>query len=407
MGIPAAQIVSAGFNGSDINAFGIGDAPLGLYFPNEGNTFAVLSTGLAASADALNDSGSLSYELVGLNNNVFQDLAQLALHLAVPPNVTCASIDFALYSEEFPEYVNSTYNDTFTAEIGGTNLIVSGTEVIAPLNFAFGPSGEIIAVNTVFGVIPGTNSTYDGVTPFLRASTRVTPNATVELVFSVQDLGDSFYDSAVFLDNFFWSNDPECGGGVGFTPKSTLIDPLLGGTLIYTDTQGSPTIINVPGGAVLDPTYLQFTPLISPTHPLSGTAGPAELQFAGHYFDLDATPLDFATYLPVILNAAGSSAITVHSDSGNSLSEMTFSSPAGAGFPFLVPVSITIYYSDEDVAHLTDESSLLLYYWDEATGQWLDAATTCFPALPYIRDLAQNRLEAHICHLTEFGMVGR
>ncbi len=213
MGIRASDTISASLNGSDERGVGIGTTPLGNYFPTEGNTFAILSTGLAESADDPNDSGSLSFKLDGLNNSQGNDLVQLALRLRVPQNMNCASFDFAYFSEEFPEWVGSQFNDTFTAELGGTNLIISGTQVIAPLNFAFDTEGNIISINTVFDVTSDTATTYNGMTSLLRAQTPVTPGATIDIVFSVQDLGDSIYDSAVFLDKFFWSNDPNCGGG--------------------------------------------------------------------------------------------------------------------------------------------------------------------------------------------------
>lgn len=56
MGIRASDIVSANLNGSDARGVGIGTTPLGNYFPTEGSTFAILSTGLAESADDPNDS---------------------------------------------------------------------------------------------------------------------------------------------------------------------------------------------------------------------------------------------------------------------------------------------------------------------------------------------------------------
>ncbi len=237
MGIRASDIVSASLNGSDPRGIGIGTTPLGNYFPTEGNTFAILSTGLAESADDPNDSGSLSFALDGLNNSQGNDLVQLALRLRVPQNMNCASFDFAFFSEEFPEWVDSQYNDTFTAELGGTNLIISGTQVVAPLNFAFDTKGNIISINTVFGVISNTATTYDGGTSLLRAQTPVTPGATVDIVFSVQDLGDPIYDSAVFLDKFFWSNDPNCGRG---TQEDTDGDGLLD----IWETQGLTVTVN-------------------------------------------------------------------------------------------------------------------------------------------------------------------
>jgi hypothetical protein len=213
LGIPASALVAASLNGSDVRGVGIGTTPIGNHFPTEGDTFVILSTGLAESAEWPNAEDDLSFELDGLFNSEGNDLVQLALQLRVPPNRNCANLDFAFYSEEYPEWVGSEFNDTFTAELGGTNLIISGTKVIAPLNFAFDTAGNIMSVNTVFGFGADTGTTYDGGTSLLRAQTPVVPDSTVEIVFSVQDLGDSILDSAAFLDKFFWSEDASCGGG--------------------------------------------------------------------------------------------------------------------------------------------------------------------------------------------------
>ena len=212
MDVDAADLISATLNGSDIDGVGIGTTPLG-GFPTQGTTFAILSTGLAASAELPNNEGNLGVMLQGLNNSQDNDLVQLALRVHVPANKNCLNVDFKFFSEEFPEYVGHDYNDTFTAELGGTNIIISGNSVSAPLNFAFDTLHQIISVNTVFGVTPDTGTTYDGATPLLRTQTPVTPTATVDVVFSVQDLGDSFWDSAVFLDRFAWTNESSCGVG--------------------------------------------------------------------------------------------------------------------------------------------------------------------------------------------------
>jgi len=212
LGVDATDLISATLNGSDPDGVGIGTTPLG-GFPTQGSTFAILSTGQAASAELPNDEGDLGVMLQGLNNSQGNDLVQLALRVHVPENKNCLHVDFKFLSEEFPEFVGSSYNDTFTAELGGTNIIISGNSVSAPLNFAFDTQHEIISVNTVFGVTDNTGTTYDGATPLLRTQTPVTPTATVDVVFSVQDLGDSFWDSAVFLDRFFWTNEASCGTG--------------------------------------------------------------------------------------------------------------------------------------------------------------------------------------------------
>jgi len=246
MGIQDADIITATLNGSDSLGVGISNQPVGTYFPTEGETFAILSTGLAESADLPNNEEDLSFELYGLYNTQGYDLVQLWLQLRVPNDRNCANLDFVFYSEEYPEWVGSEYNDTFTAELGGTNIIISGSQVTAPLNFAFDTSGKIMSVNTVFGLGSDTGTTYDGGTSLLRAQTPVVPGSVVDVVLSVQDLGDTIYDTAVFLDKFFWSDDGNCGAGAQVdTDGDGLLDIWeTDGVTVRTD--GIDTFVDLP-----------------------------------------------------------------------------------------------------------------------------------------------------------------
>ncbi len=211
MGIPGSQVLASSLNGSDPVGTGTGNSTLGLHFPTEGSTFTILSSGSAAYADYPNDSSSLSYQLDGINSPNGQDMVQLYLKLKAPAYAHCAGVDFAFYSEEFPEFVGSQFNDTFLIEKGASTFTIDGYYVNAPNNFAFDTEGNVISVNTVFGVSGGdTGTTYDGKTPLLRATTSVEPNSELELYFTIMDMGDSIYDSTVLLDKFFWSSDTNC-----------------------------------------------------------------------------------------------------------------------------------------------------------------------------------------------------
>jgi hypothetical protein len=409
MNIPGSAIVSASYNGSDPLAFGIGDAPLGVYFPSNGNTFAILSTGLATSADLPNDSGSLSYSLDGLNNSAGHDLAQLALKLNIPNSVNCVGFDFAFYSEEFPEFVNSQFNDTFTAELGGTNLTISGTQVIAPLNFAYGALGEIISVNTAFGVGSVTASTYDGITPFLRATTPVTPGSIADIVFSIQDLGDSIYDSAVFIDNFFFSNDL-CQSGTGYTPGNFLINPTTGGIIEYLNIDGTSTSLNFPANATDDQALITFTPLYSPTQPLGflnnmeGTGAPI---YAGHAFNIDGALLVEHVYLPFISRTGSPGTASTTAQPSITASQP----PTDTTFYLNYPVTLTLTYTDTDWSDVgIDENTLRMWYYDENSGVWGPAVNTCLgiidPLPTPVLDIINNTYTVLVCHFTEFGFVG-
>ena len=144
MEIPQGNVVSATLDTSDPGGVGIGTARLGRFFPRQGSSFALLSTGLAATAETPNDSEGTSTVLSGLDTSQGQDMVQLRIVLAPPPGAQCLGFDFAFFSEEFPEYVGSEFNDSFLAELGGSNFTIVGNTITAPRNFAVDPAGNLI-----------------------------------------------------------------------------------------------------------------------------------------------------------------------------------------------------------------------------------------------------------------------
>ena len=142
------------------------------------------------------------------------------------------------------------------------------------------------------------------------------------------------------------------------------VDPLIGLTLIYTDTQGTTTTLEIPPGAVFQTVAIVYTPIPTPTRPLY-----PEWQSSDVVFFLDA-------YLGELLLP---------------------------GYIFQRPVSLTVHYTDSDISGL-DESTLRFYYWEGY--EWVDGSTTCFPWSSYTRDPANNVLSLPICHLSEWHMGG-
>lgn len=207
MGISAGDIAGYDIMGSDLRGFSIGESTLEGTFPTSGDAFAILSTGNAEDAFSANSSPSISTTLEGLNNSQGYDQVLLQLSLMAPATAVCAGFDFMFLSDEFPEFVGSSFNDTFTAELGSSLIAITENDVTAPNNFAFDTESNIVSINTSFGVSTTLDSTYDGKTPLLRATTSVIPGAENIITLSVMDLGDSDYDSSVLLDNFFWSTD--------------------------------------------------------------------------------------------------------------------------------------------------------------------------------------------------------
>ena len=219
---------------------GVGDAPQA-GFPLQGDTFGVLSSGDVELANQDNESDHDSGENNDGDNaddtpdptpgrGEANDAATLKVDVTVPQGQTCLLVDYKFMSEEFPEFVNSGFNDAFIAELDATNWSVANQVINAPGDFAAG-YGDQVSVDTVGPTIvdptQSTGTPYDAGTAVLTAKVPVTAGAH-SVFLSVFDAGDAIYDSAVFVDNLRFNTEPPStcrapdlfGGQVGVTLNS-------------------------------------------------------------------------------------------------------------------------------------------------------------------------------------------
>lgn len=173
-------------------------------FPTSGSDYVVLSTGDAAGLHGPNNSGSTGSAKGGSARGAF-DVTVLRLDLQVPADSNCLlGLDFRFLSEEYPEYVGSSFNDAFIAELDDSTWAVSGSSINAPKNFAFDTVGNPISINAAGATSMkpeyAAGTTFDGATPLLSAATPITPGAH-SIYLSIFDAGDQAYDSAVTVDN--------------------------------------------------------------------------------------------------------------------------------------------------------------------------------------------------------------
>lgn len=213
--------------------------------PTSGDTFAVLSTGRASDITSPNDSTSTTTDLAGKNyaGDSDFDVTVLRVDLDVPQGSNCLTADFRFYSEEYPEFVGSNFNDAFIAELGVHSWSTAGSQIAAPANFAFDPNNEPISINAA-GVTSMTaeaadGTTFDGATPLLRAAAKVAPGRQA-LWLSIFDQGDHAWDSAVILDNLTTVSDSDCESGAQPT-RPGAISGTFGCTWPHTD--GSKTTL--------------------------------------------------------------------------------------------------------------------------------------------------------------------
>jgi hypothetical protein len=173
------------------------------------------------------------------------DVIDLKVQIRVPTNAKGFSFDFNFMSGEWPDFLCSSYNDSFIAYLT-SKAYNSGS----PGNISFDTSGNPISVNNNFfqactagvrtgcdGSSPGTStctlgpsqlagtgfaeesppqaycggkatSTSGGGTGWLTSQAPVQPGEVISLEFLIWDTGDESYDSSVLLDHLTWVPDP-------------------------------------------------------------------------------------------------------------------------------------------------------------------------------------------------------
>jgi len=213
--------------------------------PREGGRMLAISSGTARDGS---DVGYVSHSYYGNGagtppagfpqqvagcsggTNINDDVA-LDLTLRAPTNATGYKFDFKFYSNEFPEFVCTTYNDQFIALVNPAPMgSVNG-------NVSFDSQNNPVSVNIAFFDVCEVNQYYpqnlcpsgtselqgtgfantEGGTSWLQTTAPITGGETFSLRFAIWDTGDTAYDSTTLIDSFEWI----ANGGtvtVGTTP---------------------------------------------------------------------------------------------------------------------------------------------------------------------------------------------
>lgn len=174
LGVPAGILISTGNV-----AYAVG--------PNSGN--ASHNVGIDGDADLDNLLGATTYDAVTIEMDIVSTEALL-------------EFSYVFASEEYPEYVGSSFNDVFAFFISGPGI--DGTQNIALIPGTTQP----VAINNVNA---NTNSNFyvdnangqavefDGFTTEMTAQAQVTPNETYHVKIVIADAMDSILDSGIFL----------------------------------------------------------------------------------------------------------------------------------------------------------------------------------------------------------------
>ncbi len=200
----------------------------------------VLSTGDINDGVGPNLYDSSGVDLFGPGDSVLDTIAGAVTGDAailefdfVPQNDT-VSFRYVFASDEYPEYVCSTFNDAFVFHISGPGIVGSQNMAIIP------GTAVPVTINTVNSGTPGANANagstcvltysayyvnnvggatleYDGLTTVLTALAVVTPCQLYHLRIAIADAGDRVWDSAVFFEAGSLSSSPVITAGIDQT----------------------------------------------------------------------------------------------------------------------------------------------------------------------------------------------
>lgn len=172
-----------------------------------------LSSGILESIPGPNNSGSMGTTNGTSGDPLLSELAGITTYDACIiefdfiPAADTAWCEFVFGSEEYPEWVGSSYNDIFGFFVTGPDPAGGNYEVY---NIALVPGTALpVSVNNINPqsypefYVDNTNGEtiqFDGFTTVLTAKCAVIPGETYHFKLAVADAGDGIYDTGVLLE---------------------------------------------------------------------------------------------------------------------------------------------------------------------------------------------------------------
>lgn len=239
----------------------------------------ILSSGDINNAPGPNNSNSAGNSMTGGGSD--PDLSQIAtsglfdvtgVEFDFQPTINTINFEYVFASEEYCEFVNSTFNDVFGFFISGPGIsggfssngqniaVIPGTGIYVAINNVNHLSNSSYFVPNQSNCNGTTNMNdiqFDGYTTILTATANVIPCETYHIRLVVADVGDAIYDSAVFLRaNSF------VAGGTGTAEASSLT---TGTNVVYENCNDGTVTFFRSGGDINVPLVIDFQILPSST----------------------------------------------------------------------------------------------------------------------------------------------
>ena len=201
--------------------------------PWAGASYGLLATGPATGTVHSSDlpGGGGAPDPFSSDGFTTHDNVEFKVVMQAPQAALGFSIDYIFFSEEYEEYIGSSFNDKFYIILkapqsgSGAMEVVNLTACSNPDSYhdVIDPvTGEklcFLAINTAFSEscsdpktdISGTgfecgppDSAHGSSTGWLTTAWPVAPGETIDLIFHIHDTSDGIFDSEVILDNFQW-----------------------------------------------------------------------------------------------------------------------------------------------------------------------------------------------------------
>jgi hypothetical protein len=204
---------ASGFFTGDTTIFGNPSGVDGVLFTS-GSVTNALPPNNSPSATLSNGAAGSAYLSSLIGGAQTFNASTLSFKITVDPDVSAVEWTYVFGSEEYNEFVNSSFNDVFALSLDGTNLaLIPGTSTPVSINNVNNgnPVGSGTISNPTFyrnnspgsnvGGVPGPYETqYDGLTTVLKSvATGLKPGVEYNLIFAVADTSDTVLDSGVFL----------------------------------------------------------------------------------------------------------------------------------------------------------------------------------------------------------------
>lgn len=221
-------LLGQGVEVSNINFTGAAQA-IGTFDAN--NASVPIKEGIIITTGTINQGpngphGPNNREDAGMNNGAggFNKLQNLVggtqtynaaiLEFDFIPYSDTVRFKYVFASEEYPEYVNSEFNDVFAFFISGPGIsgeknmaIIPGTNQPVTINNV----NHLHPTNSIYYQFNGDGNTapynnnpyyvqYDGMTKPLEAVSKVQCGETYHLIIAIADVGDPVWDSGIFLE---------------------------------------------------------------------------------------------------------------------------------------------------------------------------------------------------------------